>query len=160
MATEIEHKFLVVGDEWRKGPSTSYRQGYLSIRPDAVVRVRIGGGKGYLTVKGANVGVSRPEFEYEIPESDAEEIIAGLCGTRVIEKTRHRIRVGTHTWEVDEFHGANEGLVVAEIELEFEGQPFEMPTWVTTEVSDEPRYTNAMLATHPFSRWPKRNSGI
>jgi CYTH domain-containing protein len=154
MGTEIERKFLVVGDEWRGDrQGTRYRQGYLLIAPERTVRVRLGGGQGYLTVKGPRRGISRAEFEYEIPVADAEEMLDALCVKPPIEKTRYRIAQGDLTWEVDEFAGANAGLVLAEVELEREDQPVHLPNWVGQEVSRDPRYTNAYLALHPYRTW-------
>jgi CYTH domain-containing protein len=153
MPTEIEHKFLVTGDPWRDYPGIRYLQGYLSVAKHAVVRARVGGGKGFITIKGAASGPTRLEYEYEIPESEAREIIERLCGSQIVDKTRYRVPVGACTWEVDEFHGRNSGLVVAEIELQFAGQEFEKPDWIGDNVSEDPRYSNAMLAVSPFDTW-------
>jgi len=153
VATEIEHKFLVIGDGWRGYPGTRYQQGYIAIGSTGVVRVRVGGGRAYLTIKGPTEGRTRAEYEYEIPQSDGTAILESLCENRIVDKTRCRIPIGEFTWEVDEFHGRNSGLVLAELEIEFEGQPFAKPDWVGADVSDDPRYTNAMLAIHPFSTW-------
>lgn len=148
--TEVEHKFLVRSDQWRdSGSGVRYRQGYLSVDEGCTVRVRAGGGTGYLTIKGPRRGVTRPEFEYPIPLADAEAMIKTLCGGRVVEKTRYRVPHEGFVWEVDEFHGANAGLVLAEIELEREGQPFTKPAWVGQEVTEDYRYTNAWLAENP-----------
>ncbi len=157
MATEIERKFIVKGD-FSKDVFNSQRivQGYLSSSPGRTVRVRIRGTKGYLTIKGPSddKGLSRHEFEYEIPLADAEQLLK-LCEPGAIDKVRHLARVGTHVWEVDVFHGANEGLVMAEIELASENEPFEMPAWVGEEVSGDRRYYNSMLTHHPFTLWEK-----
>jgi adenylate cyclase len=154
MGTEIERKFLVEGDVWRQGSrGRRIRQGYLSADPGRSVRVRLVGDDAWLTVKGASAGCTRVEFEYPIPTQDALHLLDELCIRPVIDKTRHDIRYGGHRWEIDEFDGANEGLVIAEIELDSETEAFERPPWLGAEVSDDPRYYNVNLARHPFSRW-------
>ncbi len=157
MAKEIERKFLVTSDEWRRQArgSARYRQGYLSSDPGCSIRVRIADGRAWLNLKSATLGVSRTEFDYPIPVVDAEEILERLCSGPVIDKTRWFVDHAGHTWEVDEFHGDNEGLVVAEIELPSEDAPFERPAWVGEEVSHDPRYYNVCLATHPYKDWPE-----
>jgi adenylate cyclase len=153
MGREIERKFLVTSDAWRAGATgTPFRQGYLSLDPARTVRVRLAGSQAWLTVKGLTRGATRDEFEYEIPTADAAAMLDGLC-TATLEKTRHKVSFGGTTWEVDEFHGANAGLVVAEIELENEGSTIRRPGWLGTEVTNDPRYYNSNLATHPWSRW-------
>ena len=109
--------------------------------------------KGYLTIKGITVGASRLEFDYEIPAVDAEELLDSLCENPLIEKNRYKVDYGTLTWEVDEFSGDNEGLIVAEVELQSEDQLFDLPEWVTEEVTTDPRYYNANLIKNPYSRW-------
>ncbi|APA71182.1 CYTH domain-containing protein [Janthinobacterium sp. 1_2014MBL_MicDiv] len=154
MGIEIERKFLLAGDAWRGlGQPVLLRQGYLSSARERVVRVRIEGEQAMLTIKGANVGASRGEWEYPIPLADAIELLDGLCEQPLIEKYRHRIEHAGMVWEVDEFLGANAGLVVAEIELASEDQPFEKPDWIGAEVSGDARYYNANLIRHPFSQW-------
>jgi CYTH domain-containing protein len=155
MATEIERKFLVRNDDWRRAASqsTDYRQGYLSTDAERNVRVRTKGKKAVLTLKGRGEGLTRLEFEYEVPLEEAEQILDSLCLEPLIEKTRHLVHHGGFTWEVDEFRGDNADLVVAEVELESEDQAFELPDWVGEEVSDDPRYLNANLVSHPYSRW-------
>jgi CYTH domain-containing protein len=154
MGVEIERKFLLQGDAWRGlGQAVLLRQGYLSSARERVVRVRIEGGQAMLTIKGANVGATRGEWEYPIPLADAVELLDGLCEQPLIEKYRHRIEHAGMVWEVDEFLGANAGLVVAEIELASEDQSFEKPDWVGAEVSGDARYYNANLIRHPFSQW-------
>ena len=154
MGIEIERKFLLAGDAWRgQGQSVLLRQGYLSSARERVVRVRIEGEQAMLTIKGANVGATRSEWEYPIPLADAAELLDGLCEQPLIEKTRHRIEHAGMVWEVDEFLGANAGLVVAEIELASEDQPFDKPDWIGAEVSGDARYYNANLIRHPFSQW-------
>jgi CYTH domain-containing protein len=155
MATETERKFLVEGD-YRADITESSRivQGYLSSVAERTVRVRIREKRGYLTIKGAgnDSGLSRYEWEREIPLAEAEELIA-LCEPGVIDKTRHLVPVGDHVYEVDEFHGDNAGLVVAEIELAGETEAFEKPAWLGREVTGEVAYYNAMLMRHPYATW-------
>ncbi|MDR0348268.1 MAG: CYTH domain-containing protein [Tannerella sp.] len=155
MGLEIERKFLVKGDFSRQTDASSRMvQGYICTGKDCTVRIRICGEKGFLTIKSApnKRGWSRYEFEQPVPLADAEELLK-LCLPGIIEKVRYRIHAGKHTWEVDVFHGENEGLVVAEIELESEDEVFELPEWAGREVTGDPKYYNAMLSKHPFSRW-------
>jgi len=153
LGKEIERKFLVTDQTWKKlGNGTAYRQGYLSTRKERVVRVRTMGGKAALTIKGPIVGVTRPEFEYEIPLDEANQLLE-LCEKPLIEKTRFRIDHGGLVWEVDEFHGLNEGLIIAECELESENQEIDKPEWVGTEVTGDPRYANTNLVARPFTVW-------
>lgn len=157
MPQEIERKFLVVGDGWRGlAPAVEYRQGYLCASRERTVRVRIAGDRGFLTVKGATRGAIRSEYEYEIPLVEAREMLDTLCPQPQIEKCRSTIDVHGDVWEVDEFFGVNAGLIVAEIELESEDQPFVRPEWIGTEVTADPRYSNAALCTVPYSTWPHR----
>lgn len=154
MAKEIELKFLVEGDSWRSHDhGTRYRQGYLSTVKERTVRVRAAGEKGFITVKGINVGSVRSEYEYEIPLADANEILDQLCERPLIEKTRYRIPFDDLTWEVDEFDGENRGLITAEVELTDENQPVRLPEWAGPEVTADPRYFNSNLVAHPFSKW-------
>jgi adenylate cyclase len=154
VGVEIERKFLLRGDAWRElGEPVLLRQGYLSSHKERVVRVRIEGGQGMLTIKGRTVGASRGEWEYPIPLEEASELLDGLCERPLIEKYRRRIAIGKHVWEVDEFLGANAGLLVAEIELASEDEAFDKPDWVAEEVTDDVRYLNANLIKHPFSAW-------
>jgi adenylate cyclase len=129
------------------------RQGYLCSQRERVVRVRIEGGRGVLTIKGANQGASRGEWEYEIPVAEAAELLDSLCERPLIEKYRRRIVHGAHVWEVDEFLGANAGLVVAEIELSVEDEAFDKPDWVGEEVTADVRYLNSNLISHPYTAW-------
>jgi adenylate cyclase len=156
MPLEIERKFLVVGDGWRGSwPVTPIRQGYLSVEPGRVVRVRVAGDQGYLTIKGRSGGPGlrvRTEYEYPIPRPEAEELLAH-CLQPVIEKRRHRLSHRGAEWVVDVFEGANAGLVMAEIELERADQPIELPDWAGAEVTADPRYHNSSLAQHPFREW-------
>ncbi len=155
MATEIEHKFLVKDDSWRKQVfrSQPISQGYLASNEQCSVRVRISGDKALLNVKSATLGTSRLEFEYEVPLKDAREILEKLCSKPLIEKTRHCVRYGGHVWEIDVFEGANEGLVVAEVELSRDKEHFAHPQWLGEEVTHERRYYNAALAEHPYGEW-------
>jgi adenylate cyclase len=152
MAIEIERKFLVVGEAWRQGEGTAYAQGYLNRDPQRTVRVRVAGGSACLTVKGAARGATRQEFEYEIPAEDAIELLE-LSDGPVVRKLRRIVPHEGANWEVDEFLGDNAGLVLAEIELESEGQAFARPEWLGREVTGDPRYYNSNLATHPFNCW-------
>ncbi|NLZ20037.1 MAG: CYTH domain-containing protein [Bacteroidales bacterium] len=151
---EIERKFLVAGD-FRREVSGASRivQGFLNTAPGRTVRVRIRGDRGYLTVKGPSRGLSRFEWEKEIPAAEAEQLLT-LCEPGVIDKTRHLVPAADgHVWEVDEFHGDNEGLTVAEIELSTEDEPFMRPAWLGAEVSDDHRYCNSSLTKHPYKEW-------
>jgi adenylate cyclase len=153
MPIEIERKFLVTSDDWRAGAvSTEMVQGYLSRDPDRTVRVRLQGDRAFLTVKGRAAGVSRVEIEFPIPIEAGRELLP-LCLASTIRKTRHEVVVGSHTWEVDEFHGENAGLVVAEVELGSEDEAFLRPSWIGLEVSHDRRYSNSQLSEHPFSTW-------
>lgn len=152
MAKEIERKFLVA-ENWRpEAEGQRIVQGYLSTAVSPVVRVRICGEKAYLTVKDKTDGISRSEYEYEIPLVDAEEMLA-LCAAPPIEKVRHRMPCGDHVFEVDVFLGANEGLILAEVELSSPEEAFCRPDWLGEEVSGDPRYYNAYIAARPFTTW-------
>jgi len=154
MGLEIERKFLVTGTAWKAlAAGVPTRQGYLASTVDRTVRVRIAGERGFLTVKGRSQGLSRAEFEYAIPAEDAAAMLDGLCEKPLIEKTRYRIPFGGYTWEVDEFHGANAGLVVAELELESADAEPALPPWVGREVSRDERYFNVNLVKRPFTTW-------
>lgn len=154
MATETERKFLTRGEGWRKlATGVIYRQGYVASSPNCTVRVRIAGDRGYLTLKGASVGISRAEYEYAIPLADAAEMLDTLCQRPLIEKTRYRVPWQNVVWEIDEFAGENQGLIVAEVELTDPQQVLELPDWIGEEVSGDPRYFNSSLAQFPFSRW-------
>jgi adenylate cyclase len=154
MGTEIERKFLLKSDTWRSlARGTRYRQGYLNSTKECTVRVRSTGGGGFLTVKGPSKGATRIEYEYDIPASDAAAMLDDFCEKPIIEKIRHKIDFAGFVWEVDEFFGENTGLILAEVELESEDQCFEKPEWVGDEVTDDPRYYNANLVTHPYTKW-------
>ena len=153
MGKEIERKFLVKDDSWKTEQGTKYRQGYLNSIKERTVRVRTIADKGFLTIKGITVGVTRLEYEYEIPTQEAEELLTELCEKPLIEKNRYKIPYGGFTFDVDEFFGENEGLIVAEVELESEDQQFEKPAWLGEEVSGDPRYFNSNLIKHPYGIW-------
>ena len=155
MAIEIEHKFLLASTAWRGQVSHSsyYRQGYLSAVATSSIRIRVSGDTAWLNIKSATIGTQRHEYEYPIPLADANEILDNLCGKPLIEKTRHFVIDDGNTWEIDEFAGANQGLVVAEIELAEAGQYFIKPVWLGMEVTDDLRYYNNNLALHPYSEW-------
>ena len=154
MAEEIERKYLVAGTGWKNGATgTRVLQGYLSRATECTVRVRIAGEKGFLTIKGGNTGITRTEFEYPIPVADAAAMLDALCERPFIEKTRWVSAYEGFVWEVDEFHGENEGLVVAEVELPTAGTKPALPPWVREEVSSDPRYFNANLVKKPFKTW-------
>jgi len=153
MGKEIERKFLVTGTGWKElADGILYRQGYLNSRKERVVRARTMGDKAALTIKGITVGATRLEFEYEIPLDDCRQLLE-LCEQPLIEKTRYKITIGGLVWEVDEFHGVNDGLTVAECELESEDQQIDKPEWVGAEVTGDPRYYNSNLITNPYSTW-------
>ncbi|MCB1855559.1 MAG: CYTH domain-containing protein [Pseudomonadales bacterium] len=156
MATEIERKFLV--DLKRLGPlgnGVAMRQGFIPTADLTAVRVRLAGKLAWLTLKSANEGALRTEFEYPIPAADAEQILARMCGGKAIEKTRYLRRCGEHVWEIDVFEGANAPLVVAEIELGSEQEAFQRPEWLAGEVTGDARYYNVNLLSHPFGEWPE-----
>jgi adenylate cyclase len=154
MGIEIERKFLVKSDGWRSiGERKFYQQGYLLIDKLRTIRVRIIEDKSYLTIKGATTGISRDEFEYEIPVEDAKIILDKLCEKPIIEKYRSKIEIDNIIWEVDEFIGANNGLILAEVELKSEDQKIVLPDWIGEEVSGNKRYNNSYLVKHPFSNW-------
>jgi adenylate cyclase len=153
---EIERKFLVTSDTFKAAAFSQKRiaQGYLSSVPERTVRVRIKGDKGFLTIKGASneTGMSRFEWEKEIPADEAKKLLL-LCEKGIIDKTRYEIKIGTHIFEVDEFYGDNEGLMVAEIELSSENELFEKPDWLGKEVTNDNRYYNASLSNNPYKNW-------
>ena len=154
MATEIERKFLVLGDGWRgQGKSQLIRQGFFLSVKDRGVRLRVIGDKAFITMKSESIGFTRKEFEYEIPMEDATEILSTLCEPPLVEKTRNWLSHKGKTWVVDEFHGENDGLILAEIELDSEDETVERPDWAGMEVSDNPRYYNIYLAKHPYKSW-------
>jgi adenylate cyclase len=154
MAKEIERKFLV-DVNFIQGLKEGKRisQGYIDTTDNTVVRARIMGNLAFLTLKGEVKGYTCSEFEYQIPLEDAEKIISELCIGKTIDKTRYQVNHGMHLWEIDVFHGENQGLVVAEIELQSESEEIELPVWVKSEVTGQPKYFNAVLLNEPFSKW-------
>ena len=152
---EIERKFLVVHNQWpRHQPGIYFKQGYISTHKTGVVRVRVAGKKAFLTVKGENKGSSRLEFEYQIPVQEAEVMLRELCRKPLIEKTRYSIKYRGKTWEIDEFHGENRGLIIAEVELESPEEVFLKPPWAAEDVTGDSRYFNSNLCSAPFCSWP------
>jgi CYTH domain-containing protein len=159
MAVETERKFLVRGDDWRSmGRAVPYAQGYLQRGTGRTVRVRIAGEEAFLTVKGPVTGISRQEFEYQVPVEDAR-IMLTLCDGPVIEKTRTKIPHGDHLWEVDEFLGDNAGLIVAEVELSDPDEKVALPSWIGVEVTGDPRYYNSNLTVNPYRTWRNQPKG-
>ena len=155
MGLEIERKFLVHKEKWEsltKPKKDFYRQGYLFSDSNKTIRVRQTNDKGYITIKGASIGISRPEFEYEIPMQDAEVLLNKFSISELI-KVRYKILFKNKIWEVDEFLGENIGLIVAEIELKHENEQFEMPDWIANEVTDDNKYYNSCLAKTPYCNW-------
>ncbi len=154
MPHEIERKFLLKNDGWKSAVirQLEIKQGYLNTDPKRTIRIRLQGEQGYLTIKGESRGISRQEFEYEIPYEDARHLIL-LCEPPIIEKNRYEVQVHEHLWEIDVFEGANEGLIIAEVELASETEIFHAPPWLGQEVSADLRYYNSMLAQKPFSSW-------
>jgi adenylate cyclase len=157
MAIEIEHKFLLANNDWRDCVSHSirYRQGYLSSQPTSSIRVRTSNEHAWLNIKSATIGTHRHEYEYEIPLADADEILDELCKKPLIEKTRYFVYDNGHTWEIDEFDGDNQGLIVAEIELSEIGENFVKPSWLGEDVTHDMRYYNNNLSINPYSKWNK-----
>ena len=157
MALEVERKFMVVNDGWRSAILRDYdvRQAYLAIGPPASVRVRVKSGVGYLNVKQSTLATARAEFEYVVPVKDAEEMMASLRIGSIVAKTRYEAPWAGRVWEVDVFGGENHGLVIAEVELDCEGEAFEEPPWTGPEVSGDPRYFNSYLALRPYRTWPE-----
>ena len=157
MQKEIERRFLVAGDAWRENVISHEKlfQGYLHVDDEKAIRVRLASAGATLTIKASINDVLRHEFEYAIPPDDARRLL-DLCGSRRIEKIRHRLGYEGKSWEVDEFLGENAGLVLAEIELECEGEEFAKPPWLALEVTGDSRYSNAALALLPFGRWRER----
>jgi adenylate cyclase len=155
MGQEIERKYLVANDGWRRhaGPGTLYVQGYLSVDPERNVRVRMAGGKAALTVKRHTASPIRDEFEYQIPAGDADRMLDSICIKPLVEKTRYVIQDGKLKWEIDEFSAENRGLIIAEVELEDVRSEIVTPHWVGEEVTDDPRYFNINLVRHPYSEW-------
>lgn len=154
MALEIERKFLLKDDSWTSQVARSHvlKQGYLASSPGPTVRIRTSDQRAFLTIKGKTTGISRVEFEYEIPMEEALELLK-LSANAPIEKTRHIVKADGHVWEIDVFEGANLGLVLAEVELQSEDEQIVLPAWIGMEVSDDPRYFNSYLSQNPFNEW-------
>jgi len=155
MALEIERKFLLHSDDWRAATNSRVlmRQGYLSSGSQSSVRVRMTDDQAWLNLKARRSGRTRLEYEYPIPHADADEILRYLCSGPLVEKYRHEIIAGPHLWEIDEFIGANAGLIVAEIELSSEEEAFDRPAWLGEEVTEDERYYNFNLAQRPYREW-------
>jgi adenylate cyclase len=155
MPTEIERKFLVIDERWRDAAThcETMRQGYLASNPNCSIRVRVSGARGYLNIKSATLGVQRHEFEYEVPVSEATTMLGLFCQNRCVEKVRHYVPHGGHIWEIDVFEGANQGLIVAEIELTAVDELFLPPVWLGAEVSHDKRYYNVCLLDNPYNKW-------
>lgn len=153
MPIEIEKKYLVDTDKLTLKDGLNIKQGYINTAQNTVVRVRVKGSKGFLTIKGENVGASRLEFEYEIPLNEAEEMLEKLCSKPIIDKTRYEIKYANHLWEVDVFYGDNEGLVIAEVELENENEEVILPSWINIEVTGDIKYYNNQLMKNPYKNW-------
>lgn len=152
MPKEIERKFLVSGTKWKSAKGIQYRQGYLNLDRERIVRVRLTEENAFICVKGITKGATREEFEYEIPPDDAGKLLK-LCEGSIIQKTRYTVVHEGLKWEIDEFFGDNRGLVTAEVELTSEDQLFEKPSWVGREVTCDSRYFNSNLAVNPFAKW-------
>jgi adenylate cyclase len=155
MAIEIERKFLLKNTSWQEvaEPGMKYSQGYLVGSKNASVRVRVEGERAFINIKSATIDITRQEFEYEIPLTDAQQLLDSLCEKPLISKTRYHVKYEQHTWEIDVFDGDNAGLVVAEIELKDINEPFAKPGWLGDEVSNDVRYYNVNLVKHPFKDW-------
>ena len=155
MALEIERKYLVINDKWKENilSESVLKQGYIANQPNATVRVRIAGEVAYLNIKSATTGITREEFEYQIPLSDAEQILEQVAEHPFIDKTRYKVQWGSHVWDLDLFAGENQGLIMAEVELNSEDESFELPPWAGKEVFGDPRYYNASLVKHPYTQW-------
>lgn len=161
MGIEIERKFLVSSDQWRREICDQFEivQGYISTTPDHTIRVRLRDETAILTIKGRPRGLVRREFEYEIPPREATILLDEFCRDRVLEKTRFHVRQGEHLWEIDVFRGPNEGLVVAEIELARPDEEFDIPPWIGDEITGQARYYNARLVERPFESWDHDPTG-
>jgi CYTH domain-containing protein len=155
MGKEIERKFLVDHNSWAhvdKPEGELYVQGYLATNKAIEVRVRITPSSACLTIKGEAVGATRPEFEYEIPRTDAQEMLAKLSESTVT-KLRYKLSLGQQTWEIDEYLNDNQGLITAEVELTSEDESFELPNWIDKEITEDKKFSNAHLAAKPFNKW-------
>ncbi len=155
MPTEIERKYLVINNHWKRDAtqSISIQQGYFCHNDTVSIRVRVTDKQAWLNFKSINIGIQRSEYEYEIPVADAWEMIESLCQKPIIEKTRYLVPNNGHTWEIDVFEGKNSGLIIAELELASKDQAFSLPDWVGKEVTDQERYYNPWLCMHPYQQW-------
>ena len=155
MAKEIERKFTIINNNWKEAVSSSsrFRQGYMGTDEKASVRIRLEDDKANINIKSATLGIQRQEYEYDIPVTDANEMLDTLCHKPLIEKTRHYVQHQGKTWEIDVFEGDNQGLVVAEIELDSEDESFTLPDWAGEDVSHDTRYYNVCLVSHPYKDW-------
>jgi len=155
MPIEIERKFLLSNNEWRDEVKSAHRirQGYMGEIDKASVRIRVQGDKANINIKSATLAMRRMEYEYEIPLDEAVEMLDQLCKQPQVDKTRFIVEQGKHKWEIDEFYGNNEGLLIAEIELSDEAEVFEKPAWLGEEVTQDPRYYNVNLIKHPYKQW-------
>ncbi|MCG8379114.1 MAG: CYTH domain-containing protein [Proteobacteria bacterium] len=155
MANEIERKYLIINDAWKVHADDGIQiiQGYMDSNEKSSIRIRINGDKANLNIKSKTIGIKRSEYDYKIPLEEAKEMLETLCDKPFIEKTRYHVKHEDHTWEIDVFAGDNEGLIVAEIELDTTDETFNLPDWAGEEVSNDPRYYNICLVTHPFKQW-------
>ncbi len=155
MAKEIERKYLTVNDDWRENADDGIHiiQGYMVSNDKSSVRIRVNGDSANLNIKSKTIGIERSEYEYPIPLDEAMEMLDSLCDKPVIEKTRYHVLHDHNEWEIDVFAGDNEGLIVAELELNSPGESFSLPDWIGKEVSDDPRYYNICLVTNPYKNW-------
>ena len=155
MATEIERKFLILNDNWRKEADDGIHiiQGYMGSNEKSSIRIRVNGQNANLNIKSKTIGIQRSEYDYAIPLDEAKEMLDALCDAPLIEKTRYHVMHDGHKWEVDVFAGENEGLVVAELELSSPDEKFSKPDWAGDDVSEDPRYYNICLVKNPFKNW-------
>ena len=155
MSTEIERKFLIINDNWKRSvyETTDYIQGYFNTNKDCSIRIRIANNTASINIKSATLGIHRSEYDYPVPVNDAKEMLEHLCIKPLIEKTRYKLKFENHMWEIDVFYGENKGLLVAEIELDSIDEQFSKPDWAGDEVSDDPRYYNVCLVDNPYKNW-------
>ena len=155
MANEIERKYLIINDAWKALADDGMQiiQGYMGSNEKSSIRIRINGDKANLNIKSKTIGIKRSEYDYKIPLKEAKEMLETLCDKPLIEKTRYHVKHENNVWEIDVFAGENEGLIVAEIELDATDETFNLPDWIGEEVSNDPRYYNICLVTHPFKQW-------
>jgi len=154
LAVEIERKFLILENKLPILESgTAIEQGYIPTENGTTVRVRVAGDNGFLCIKSQAYNFSRHEYEFAIPLADAREMLNKVCHAQTIEKLRYLVRHQDLIWEIDSYQGANKGLIVAEVELQSEDQPIQLPEWIDIEVTDDPRYSNYSLALNPYINW-------